>query len=333
MSHPHLYRRRRFVGGFTLVELLVVIGIIAVLMSMLLPALTKAREAANTAKCLSNVRSLAQAALMMQAERRNIQTVTHTNVASKLDPDRRKWVYGTSGVADWVTALTPYIGNNPQNGSQLTPGEELNGVFQCPSDPWLGENDPQRGYYPGPNVQNLGAPQYDYYMCSYGINLDITAVKDLADGHTMLQPGAWIGAFNGPNSGNNYTHPQVGDAMGGRLDLVKDASDTLLFADCGVRPFNFASDQDRPDALYYTSNFMVFNGGDPNKWGTLAGVLETTWLRGRIPLLRHDRTAINPSIATPGRGGKINVAFADGHGETVLYAYFSRVKVTPYKLK
>src|SRR5436190_7673336 len=60
----HVRRLRGAGGGFTLVELLVVVGVISVLMSLLMPTLSRAREHARRASCLANVRTLTAAWLL-----------------------------------------------------------------------------------------------------------------------------------------------------------------------------------------------------------------------------------------------------------------------------
>jgi prepilin-type N-terminal cleavage/methylation domain-containing protein/prepilin-type processing-associated H-X9-DG protein len=170
-------------SAFTLVELLVVIGIIAILIAVLLPVLRNAREAAQQVKCLSNMRQLATAMVMFASDNKGQMPGRGSTASMYFDQQTGIIRQATTDAdainftADWIawkrikdsltgepntapsmnitySGLTKYLGSkrrthaNADEANTINPSLEQ--VFRCPSDNLLSRPstaDSSHGYY------------------------------------------------------------------------------------------------------------------------------------------------------------------------------------------
>ncbi len=135
-------RQRCGGAGFTLVELLVVIGIIALLIGILLPTLSKARESANQVKCASNLRSIGQGIFVYAVDNRGVLPAAYNYVGDQIVNGNQTVTVPNRGYVHWSSYLL--LDRSDAKFDTANPGIAVAkpgpygstqgwGMFMCPS--------------------------------------------------------------------------------------------------------------------------------------------------------------------------------------------------------
>jgi len=297
-------------SGFTLVELLVVIGIIAVLVAVLLPTLAAARRQAALVNCASNVRQIVNGCLLRAQDSKGFLPLAGELIlplsarstgypAGLKDSAKTRYVYAKSPVAGGdmpvplPAASAPYLGY----GKSLSYNDwdkldlELNArngiwrIFMCPATDSFAKA----------NYTNGGVEMPVGQATMMAVKLLNRTRKFEALWSTNSDYGINEGVF-----GYTYEPYAQHGRLGGQLSRIRNPAATVLITDA------------KPNPKAAHSSF-------PDGWICWA---PSPSPRGSVPLSEAmrppgPREAVDPSMFDRIRHqGRINIGFADGHVAT-----------------
>ena len=313
--------RRSYRSGFTLVELLVVISIIAMLASLLMPAVNRAREAARRTQCMNNMRNVALAMMQYDTAKQRLP-----GWANNLCPDPTYQVAtrtkSTRNAASWCFELLPYIEKGdlyylygPNNTDQASTSRRCNGqgvpqehikLLICPNDSGA-----------------VGAPNALSYVVNCGLrdrNWNSTSIGSGND-YGGYATGAYAEA---PANGVFHNNWQYGDVRNNRLRSTWNRSiNSLAYISAGDGTASTLMVSENVDAGYWHGSHVQYQ----NPSQVYEGVVCFCWTAAE-PNAAAQSTSnfmkINAKIGQDSQGIRsprpsgnhdsgVNVIFCDAH--------------------
>jgi prepilin-type N-terminal cleavage/methylation domain-containing protein/prepilin-type processing-associated H-X9-DG protein len=308
-------RGRRAAGGFTLVELLVVIGIIAVLIGILLPALRRAREQARQVQCMSNIRQLTAATLNFVQEHKGWMPGEGGKGVTLFNPDTGKvvpyndvypFLVGDDGnplwqkvqLADWIAWKRS--GPDPYKPTMSVNTPSFNITYSGLA-PYLGIK--RLEHKTNAEAHTIGGQAHEIFRCpSDRIEAHFLAQNDTSHGSyaysyamNRLYTNKVAGVTGFPEQ--NGTAKRVDGTFNGRINSIKSPAEKVLI---------ICQDEKTLDDGAFSPSATNFVNG----------------LVTDLVASRHESKNRKASWKGNFQGNEEargNVGFADGHG-----AFFSR---------
>ncbi len=190
MRASHAFPRRGRPVGFTLVELLVVIAIIGVLVSLLLPAIQAAREAARRMNCQSNLKNLALSVANFEAAKKALPQATEGRVDETTQAVN--FYLNTMPQFSWIVRVLPFMEQQAifaqfdlkksyatyiaEDVTKVpTPEKAQPGLLMCPSDSALGRMFQNNGRVSLTGNRAFGKGNYVAYASPEHLECELVA--------------------------------------------------------------------------------------------------------------------------------------------------------------